>query len=233
MEQWLEWARGPFFRFSLALMVLGLLRLFILNTLNLREILRRANEREIPWKYMLRETFSWLLPVKKSSHHPVYTVVSFIFHLAIIITPIFLGAHIRLWERGLGISWPALPQVVADYLTLIALVTALMLFALRARARAARALSRLQDYALPLLIAVPFLTGYLAMHPALNPVAYNPTMLVHVLSANLVLILLPFSKLSHVVLLPTAQVVSEMAWFLEYDSGSKVAAALGKEHEAI
>ncbi len=86
---------------------------------------------------------------------------------------------------------------------------------------------------LPLIIAVPFITGYLAMHPAINPFNYSSTMFVHVMSGNLIFILIPFTKLSHVVLFPTTQVVSEMGWHLVADSGRRVALALGKEGEAI
>jgi len=80
---------------------------------------------------------------------------------------------------------------------------------------------------------IPFTTGYLAMHPALNPFDYNATMLVHVMSGNLILVLLPFSKLSHAVLFPTTQLLSEMAWHLAPGSGENVALTLGKEHEPI
>jgi hypothetical protein len=71
------------------------------------------------------------------------------------------------------------------------------------------------------------------MHPGLNPFPYDVTLLAHVMSANFVLILVPITKLSHVVLLPATQLVSELAWHFPPDAGSKVGAALGKEREAI
>jgi hypothetical protein len=58
-------------------------------------------------------------------------------------------------------------------------------------------------------------------------------MLLHVLSADLLLFLIPMTKLSHMVLLPTTQLVSELAWHFPPDAGSKVAAALGKAGEPI
>jgi hypothetical protein len=71
------------------------------------------------------------------------------------------------------------------------------------------------------------------MHPTINPFEYNATMLVHVMSGNLILILIPFSKLSHLVLYPSSQVISEMGWHLVPDSGRSVGLALGKESEPI
>ena len=117
------------------------------------------------------------------------------------------------------------------YLSFVAAVAALILE--RSLARASRSLSRFQDYALPVVIAVPFVSGFLVMHPPLNPFSFHATLLVHVVSADIVLILAPLTKISHCVLLPLTQVVSEVAWHFPPDAGSKVAAALGKEGEPI
>jgi len=103
----------------------------------------------------------------------------------------------------------------------------------RVGARDSRALSRFQDYALPLFIAVPFLSGFLVMHPAWNPFSRDPALLVHVLSADLLMFLVPLTKLSHMILLPFTQLVSELAWHFPPDAGSRVAVTLGKENEPI
>ncbi len=233
MEAWLDWARGPVFRLAIALMVLGILRLLLLNTINIVNLVKHAQDRSIPLRSIVRETARWFVPNKNTRSQLFFSVTSFLFHIAVIVTPIFLGAHVMLWERGVGVGWPALPQEAADYLALLAVLTALLLFAKRVTARMTRAMSRVQDYLLPLLISVPFISGYLAMHPPINPFDYYATMFVHVMSGNLILVLIPFSKLSHMALFPTAQLVSEMAWHLDPDSGKNVAITLGKEQEAI
>ena len=43
----------------------------------------------------------------------------------------------------------------------------------------------------------------------------------------------PLTKLSHMVLLPFTQLVSELAWHFPPDAGRRVAVALGKEHEPV
>ena len=48
-----------------------------------------------------------------------------------------------------------------------------------------------------------------------------------------ILILIPLTKLSHMILLPVTQLVSELAWHFPPDAGSKVAATLKKEGEPI
>jgi nitrate reductase gamma subunit len=214
-------------------MILGVLRLAILNAVNIVSVVSRARDKKIPWRTVLRDTLTWLFPYKAARVHVTFTIASVLFHVSVIVTPIFLAAHIGLWQRATGISWAAIPQVAADYLTLLAIATAAVLFFKRVAARAMRALSRPQDYLLPLLIMIPFVSGYLAMHPTINLFEYNATMFVHVMSGNLILVLIPFSKLSHAVLFPTTQLVSEMAWHLAPGCGEKVALTLGKEKELI
>jgi nitrate reductase gamma subunit len=236
MEQWLEFARGPLFRACLAIMLLGLLRAVLLNTVGLVALLRRSrrNRRKVDWMPVFTASLKWILPIKKGFEaRAVFSFTSMLFHATIIITPIFLGAHILLWKRGIGISWPAIGNFAADYLTLIAIAAGIALFVERIGAGASRAISRAQDYFLPLLILVPFVSGYLAMHPAINPFGYNGTMFVHVMSGNLILLLIPFTKLSHVVLFPGTQLISELGWHLEPGAGERVAIALGKENEPI
>jgi nitrate reductase gamma subunit len=236
MAEWLEWARGPVFRACFVVMLLGLARALVLNTVSISSLVYRSrkNGREVPWGTVLKATLQWVFPVKKGFEaRAVFSATSMLFHVCIIITPIFLGAHILLWKRGLGISWPAIGNVAADYLTLLAIVTGVALLVQRVGARASRAISRPQDYFLPLLIIVPFASGYLAMHPHLNPFGYDGTMLVHVMSANLIFLLIPFTKMSHVVLFPGTQLISEMGWHLRPGAGQQVAVALGKENKAI
>jgi len=233
VEQWIEWVRGPAFRLAIALMVLGLLRLAILNVVGIVTVFVRARDKNIPWKMVIYDTARWFFPYRKIQSHVFFTVVSFLFHISIIVIPLFLSAHVTLWNRGLGVVWPSLDQNAADYLTLIAVCSALTLFLKRVSARATRELSRVQDYLLPLLIMIPFVSGYLAMHPFLNPFSYDSTIFVHIMFGNLIFILFPFSKLSHAVLFPTTQLVSEMAWHLDPESGRNVAITLGKEQELI
>jgi nitrate reductase gamma subunit len=150
-----------------------------------------------------------------------------------IVTPLFLGTHIILWERDLGVGWPAISNGLADYLTLIAIAAGILLFVERVGSKSSRRLSRPNDYLWPLLITVPFISGYLAMHPHLNPFVYSATMFVHVMSANLIFVLIPFTKLSHVALFPTTQLISELGWYLEPESGRRVMLARNKEKKPI
>jgi len=233
MQAWIEWARGPVFVFSFSFMVLGLARHVALTVWEARRTMRRAGDQSLPLAAIGRATLKWLFPTGALARHALFTSTSVVFHAAILVVPILLAGHIALWTQALGISWPAIPNSVADVLTLLAIVTAVALSVQRLTASATRAISRPGDHLLLFAVALPFATGFLAMHPALNPFSFESTMLLHVLSGNLLLVLVPLTKLSHVVLLPGTQLVSEVGWHWPSDSGSRVGAALGKEAEPV
>ena len=233
MQFWLELARGPAFLFAFSFMVLGLLRHLLITTWRVFYAIYRAGDKQLPYAKIAVATLKWLVPVGKVREQLLFSVTSVLFHVAIIVVPIFLAGHISLWARGFGISWPAIPNEWADVLTIVAVVTAIALVLQRGAAKATRSLSRFQDYALPLLLAVPFVSGYLMMHPLINPFSYDAVFLVHLMSANLIFVLIPLTKLSHMILLPEVQLVSEVAWHWPEDAGSRVSVTLGKENVPI
>jgi nitrate reductase gamma subunit len=233
MEVWLAWARGPLFWAALAFMVLGLARHAAITTWEMARAIRRAGDKNIPSRQVLAATVKWLFPFDRLRNRLLFSLTTLAFHISVILVPIFLAGHVALWERGIGLSWPALPNSLATLLTVVAVVTALVLVIERIVSRDTRNLSRFQDYAIPLVIAVPFASGFFVMHPGWNPFPYEATLLTHVLSANALLILIPITKLSHMVLLPATQLVTELAWHFPSDAGSKVGVSLGKESEPI
>jgi len=233
MEAWLEWARGPFFKFAFILMVLGLVRHLVMVVVGIVRAMRRAGDKTIPWKAVLGATIQWLLPFGKVRNRPLFSLASITFHAGMILTPVLLLPHIELWKRGLGIAWPSISHAAADVLTLVTVAAAAAVMVSRLAVGKSRSLSRLQDILLPPLIAVPFVSGFLAMHPAYNPLSYNFMMLIHVMSGNIIFILIPFSKLGHIVLLPLSQLVSEVGWHFPAESGDNVKKTLKKENVPI
>jgi nitrate reductase gamma subunit len=214
-------------------MVLGLLRNLFLTVWEILRTYQRAGDKSIAFLQVILETFQWFFPVMKLKNQVVFSVTSFVFHIAVIVVPVFLAGHVDLWHRGTGLSWPTVSNQTADILTIIAVVTGLALVIQRAAASSTRALSRFQDYALPLLIILPFASGFLMMHPLWSPVSYEGLFLVHMMSANLIFILVPITKLSHISIFPLTRIVSELAWHWPSDAGNKVGKSLGKESVPI
>jgi nitrate reductase gamma subunit len=233
MEYWLEWARGPAFVFAFAFMVLGLVRHLALTLWEIHRAWHRAGDKDLPYRQIARATLKWLFPAGRIAQEPLFSLTSILFHIAILIVPVFVAGHVAMWFRSVGLSWPAIPNALADVLTIVAVTAAVALVVQRLAARSTRALSRFQDYALPLVIALPFVSGFMVMHPAYNPCSYSAVLFVHVMSANLVMVLIPLTKLTHAVLLPGVQLVAELGWHWPADAGSRLAVALGKEGARI
>ena len=232
METWLELARGPIFLVAITFMVLGLARHVILTCWEIWRTYHRAGDKVSPYAHVARATWHWLRPIYKLKERALYGLTTVTLHLSIIITPILLGGHIALIRRGTGVGWPAIPNVLADTLTVVAVLAALALIVQRAIKSDSRPVSRFGDYAILVLISVPFASGFLVMHPSFNPFPFDATLLVHVMSANLIMVLIPVTKISHCVLAPLSQIVSELAWHWPPDAGSKLAVTLGKPQEA-
>ena len=213
MDTLLEFARGPLFRLTFAVMVLGLLRIFVLDIVGMVEAYRKAGDKVIPWKLTIGRTLEWVFPVKRVfNHRPLYSLAAIIFHIGLIVTPIFLFAHVHLWDKGIGIAWWTLSPRAADVLTILTIVFGLAIFLGRAGSRNARAISRKQDYLWPLLLLVPFITGFVVAQLGVSAKVYQSLMLVHILSGELIFVLLPFTKIAHCVLMPFSQMVSTLAW---------------------
>ncbi len=88
------------------------------------------------------------------------------------------------------------------------------------------------DYASVLVVLAPFASGYLAMHPRCNPFPWDVVMLAHLLSAELLFVLIPFTKLAHVVLFFFDR-ISALHWQLRPGAGAKVAEVLYGEEARV
>jgi len=230
MDSVLDFARGPLFRLTFAIMALGLLRILVLDIIAAVSAYRRAGDKSMPWRLIFRRSVEWFVPVKRMFHNrPVYSVYSILFHVGLILVPIFLFAHVQLWDKAIGFAWPSLPETVADILTVSTIVFALLLFASRVFKRTSSFLSRKQDFFWPLLLIVPFITGFICANLGVRPGTYQAFMLIHVLSGELIFVLIPFTKIAHCVLMPLSQVICTLAWKFPPETDDKVCTTLGKK----
>ncbi len=228
MTAWIDFARGPLFRLSFALMALGLLRIVLLTLAGVREGYQNSSDKIVAWKEVRRQTLGWLFPMARLwRQRPIYSLISFLFHAGMIVTPLFLASHILLWRNALGIGWAALPRRLANWLTLLVIFAGAGLFLGRLLSPAARKISKAQDFLWPLLIAAPFVTGYIASNAILSPRTYQEFLLVHLYAGDLILLMIPFTKLAHCVLAPLSQLVTAVAWKFPAGAGDRVAETLG------
>ena len=147
----------------------------------------------------VKSIFYWMLPWGSASMRlqPVFTLMVFVFHVTLLAVPLFLYAHNILWDEAFGISLWSMPNLWADVMS-VTLIASIMYLVIRRIVRSeVRILTGAWDYILLGITALPFLTGFLAYHQ-LGP--YEPIMIAHVLTAELLLIFIPFTKLGHMVL---------------------------------
>jgi nitrate reductase gamma subunit len=210
-----EFAEGPLFRASFVILVAGLARRFVLLAWPAAEGLWRANDRTLPRRKLLREIFGWIVPVEHLGRsRPFFSAVSFVFHIGLILVPLFLGAHLALWKSGTGLGWImhlALPGLLLEVLVPLTIIAGLVLLVLRAAHKPSRQFSRASDYALLVLLLVPFITGFVVAEAGLGGAAREAVMLAHVLSAEAVFVVIPFSRLAHCVLFPVSRGAREIS----------------------
>jgi nitrate reductase gamma subunit len=225
IDAWIAFAKGPLFAVTFLVMVLGLGRQVLLQSY-LLSVKKGRRLRQVPWRSIARETWSWVVPVRHiEPGSRLFSVSSYLMHLGILIVPLFLIDHVALWEASLGLSLPAIGKGTADVLTLLTITCGFLLLALRTFKARHRLVSAASDYVLLVLVVLPFLSGYLASHPGVNPFPWNVVMLAHLLSAELLFVLTPFTKLSHVVLFFFDR-TSAVHWQLRPGAGDRVAEAL-------
>jgi nitrate reductase gamma subunit len=230
MSDFLEFAKGPLFRLCFMIMILGLARMIFLDLWGAYKAYKKAGDKIMPWKLIISRTWEWLFPVKRLSRNfQLYSVLSILFHVGLIIVPIFLYAHIDLWKQSVGISWPALPYLWALWLTVATIVFAVSLIAGRLIIKQARTLSKKQDYLWLILLLIPFVTGFICANLNIDPQTYQFFILVHVLSGELIFILIPFSKIAHCVLEPLSQLISALAWKFPPETDENICTTLNKK----
>lgn len=193
----LTWARGTGLTAALAICAFGiLLRLFEIFSLGRKADLSPPREHSpgSGWRTILSRS---LPPPGLLKRSPVTYIGGYVFHIGFAITLLFFVPHIELVRGLTGLSWPGLPMQVVDIAAVAAILALFAVLASRLMNPVKRFLSGFQDYLAWLLTLLPLLTGYMAFHHVV--VDYTLMLALHVLSVELLLVALPFTKLFHTV----------------------------------
>ena len=94
MDAWIEIARGPVFRIALTVMLLGLGYRLAVAVAHIAIAWYRAGDRRLPISDISRTTLQWLVPVRLLRTRPMYSAASFLFHLGVVLVPLFLAGHV-------------------------------------------------------------------------------------------------------------------------------------------
>ncbi|CCO23711.1 sulfate respiration complex protein HmcE [Maridesulfovibrio hydrothermalis] len=142
---------------------------------------------------------SWLNPFGAQGWRtrPGFTLIFFALHIGLLVTPIFLAAHNIMLQENLGFSLPQLPAYAADILSWTVVVACLAMVLRRFAFPEVRIITSAYDILLIVIAVAPFVTGLIARYSAGD---YEFWLLAHIITGEIWLLSLPFTKLSHCVL---------------------------------
>ncbi|VEN73402.1 Nitrate reductase [Candidatus Desulfarcum epimagneticum] len=150
-------------------------------------------------KYSLRSIFMWSVPFATTNMRlrPVMTVVAFAFHICLMAAPALIISHGALWEESWNLTWTAvITEGAGDVMTLIVIASCLFFLGRRLFLPEVKFLTSPSDFFILAMVAAPFVTGFFAFHQ-LGP--YRLFMIAHVLSGEILLMAIPFTRLSHMI----------------------------------
>jgi hypothetical protein len=199
----LEFARGPMLDIAIAVFVLGIVwRLFHLFMRPSKPDLSEPRSTAIA-----RGALGAI--VSRMWHHRTFrertlagTLNAYAYHIGLAIVFFGFVPHIGFIERLTGLHWPAVPGwlfATAAAAVFVGLGYALMV---RLTSPVLRLLSGFDDYASWVITILPMFTGMAALSLPLDAIypaqpLYPVPLAIHLLSVELLLIWLPFGKLSH------------------------------------
>jgi nitrate reductase gamma subunit len=200
----LEFARGPGLTISLIIFALGVIwrlwGIFRLGKKPDHSAPRSTATTAGAWRMI----FSRMWPRREfQAASGGATFNGYLYHLGWFIAFLAFLPHIAFVERLTGLSWPALPDAVMAVATAVAILGLVIALARRLTDPVLRLLSNFDDYFTWLVTMLPLITGMALIHgsyyglESIPPTPYTTPLALHLLSLELLLIWMPFGKLSH------------------------------------
>lgn len=201
----LLFARGPALAFSFAVFVLGL-------AWRLYGIFRRPRRPDYSRPRAsgggVRAIFAKMLPPRGVRMRGGQMLNAYAYHIALAFVAFAFAPHIAFVARYLGIGWTPLPDPVTYIATAVAILGLVVALMYRLTDGVQRLLSTFDDYFSWFVTLLPLLTGMALIERPYYPAPIvapalptSPTLLaIHLLSLELLLVWLPFGKLSHAAL---------------------------------
>jgi nitrate reductase gamma subunit len=193
--QFLTWLRGPGLNLALLLFVLGVVWRLI-------EIYGLGRKRDLSAPRHVAGASGWATVVRRSvpppgmlKTSPVSYFGGYVFHIGLAVVVFLFAPHIALITALAGVAWPGLPSQAIDFVTVATMVAMIVVLVDRYNKHAKRFLSTFGDWFTWALTFLPLLTGWLAVQHMLLP--YTLMLALHILSVELLLVCLPFTKLFH------------------------------------
>ncbi|MBU0984173.1 MAG: respiratory nitrate reductase subunit gamma [candidate division Zixibacteria bacterium] len=194
-----EFSRGPLVWIAFAILFVGSVYRIVSAI-----VLARKDKVVLPymkWKFSLRSLFHWSLPF--GSHNmrirPAFTVLSFLFHGCLLLTPLLTLGHVALVRESWGISWWSLPDGLSTMMTILVIIVGVFFVLRRIADPTVRFVTSYLDFVLVILVLAPFVTGLMAYYQVGN---YETVMIVHMWAGAIWLAMIPFTRIAHMLFFP-------------------------------
>lgn len=131
--------------------------------------------------------------------NPLMTFCTGLFHVCVFILPVFLLHHNSIMDQIWGVTLcpHVLSDRVTDILCGVVFLCGAVFLVRRIFVTRVRAISTLYDYLIWGIALGPFVTGFLAIHAVFD---YKTLVMCHILSAQVLLVVAPFTKFIHMVM---------------------------------
>lgn len=211
-----DFIRGPLAWISFIVFFLGL-AYQIYSFISLTEKKDHTVYNPRPRKKDKPGTFSdFMIKVKLSivGVNPLMLIVTTVFHICLVVAPIFLLAHNLLLKEAIGFSLFSFSEKFTDYMTIVLIICGAYFLYRRIFVARVRAITTFYDYVMLFLATAPFITGYLAYHQTLGDASYRLIISLHMLTGELMLMAIPFTKFVHMVFFFVFRFAIESEWSL-------------------
>jgi NAD-dependent dihydropyrimidine dehydrogenase PreA subunit/nitrate reductase gamma subunit len=182
---------GPFLLFSLAFFTVGVI---IRLALSSYAIVKNRGKKETSDRSLPSIFPGFIVPLLSlARRRPFYFLIRLLFHVSLVVVAVWYSGHIALWEASaLEMSWSAIPDEVADYMSIGVMLLLLYFLVRRIGNPLLRSISSFSDYLLVFITGAPFLTGYLLTHGTADNVWFigDHMETLHIVSGEVMLIMI-------------------------------------------
>lgn len=185
-----SYIEGPLLQLSFLIFAAGIVVRLSLYTYS---IIRSHKNTGLKWSLSLSGFKRFWLPFRGMAllKRSLASLPQYVFHLCLIIVPIWTLGHVTLWEESrLGWSWTSLPDKWSDVMTLVVIFLAGWFLVRRIVLLMAYREGHISDCLLIVITALPFVTGYFLTHgsPGFIPIPADDMWTIHVLSGEIILV---------------------------------------------
>jgi nitrate reductase gamma subunit len=192
----LDFARGPAFRWAVAIFVLGVV--WRLTALLLASPRRLEPARGSAVSGGMKTLLTRSAPAHELEKNILFQHYSgYAWHISLFIVVLFFAPHMMFFKSFLGFGWPTLPTVFITFFTVVTMAILLVLMARRVINPVLRQISTMDDYVSWVIAFLPLLTGIMAFMHVTFGMRYETVLALHILSVCLLLVWFPFGKLMH------------------------------------